>query len=256
MGRHPYGRPWGEVARAAGPVPPGVAASALAARAGINRGAQDAWAARSVLQAQRAHHELRDGAAAAGVQPVGTFAHDELLATRTASSEELAAVPPLHDLEGTVTAGNSAPPADGAAALVVTAAGLPGADVALAEVSAARVGAGAADDPGTTVRALMHEALDDADVALADVVRIELFEPYAAVALAVLDATGVDERLVNPDGGALAIGAPTATGPLAATVTLAHALAADPGAIGLVLVPGPGPAAVLVLRGAPYAGSR
>jgi acetyl-CoA C-acetyltransferase len=54
----------------------------------------------------------------------------------------------------------------------------------------------------------VRKALDRAGAKLSDVQVIELNEAFAAQALAVIDDLGLDEEIVNPNGGAIALGHP------------------------------------------------
>ncbi len=56
----------------------------------------------------------------------------------------------------------------------------------------------------------VRRVLERAGVALSDIQVIELNEAFAAQALAVIDDLGLDEEIVNPNGGAIALGHPIA----------------------------------------------
>jgi acetyl-CoA C-acetyltransferase len=124
--------------------------------------------------------------------------------------EKLAELPPAFKPDGSVTAGNSCPLNDGAAAVLVmsedraTALGLQ----PLARIIASSVvglepelmGMG----PVGAVRAVLGQAgmkLDDVDV-------IEINEAFAAQVLASADQLGIDMDKLNPHGGAIALGHP------------------------------------------------
>jgi acetyl-CoA C-acetyltransferase len=124
--------------------------------------------------------------------------------------EKLAELPPAFKPDGSVTAGNSCPLNDGAAAVLVmsedraTALGLQ----PLARIIASSVvglepelmGMG----PVGAVRAVLEQAgmkLDDVDV-------IEINEAFAAQVLASADQLGIDMDKLNPHGGAIALGHP------------------------------------------------
>jgi acetyl-CoA C-acetyltransferase len=122
MGRHPYGRPWQGVAGHQPVVPSSTAAEQLA----VARAAQDAWALRSTERALAAAAagrlatelvavEARDEDGRRGAP----LRDDEIPRSRATELAQLADLPPSFDAEGTVTAGNSAPAADGAVAVLV-----------------------------------------------------------------------------------------------------------------------------------------
>jgi acetyl-CoA acyltransferase len=240
MGRYPYGRPWEGALDGRPLLPPGRAAERL----GQPRSAQDAWAARSI---ERARAAVADGAFATEVLALPALAADEVPSMRPADPSALAALPPMFDDDGTVTSGNAAPDADGAAVVVLADAGFVhdrGLDP-LAVIDGLALRAAAPEEP---VAAAVAAA--DAVGGAAGATSVELPEPCAAVALALVAALGVDDpaRLVNPVGGPLGLGDPTATSGLRALVSLVHRLAASSGASGLVVASGLGQGAAVRLR--------
>jgi acetyl-CoA acetyltransferase family protein len=129
---------------------------------------------------------------------------------RDTSLEKLATLEPAFIKGGTVTAGNSSPLNDGAAAVVLMSAekaqemGIkPLARVitmAVAGVNPAVMGIGPVP--------AMKKALQRAAMQLSDIDIIELNEAFAAQNLAVIKAIGIDEGKLNPHGGAIALGHP------------------------------------------------
>ena len=198
----------------------GVTAENIAARHGISREDQDAFA---LLSQTRAAHAIAQGRFAEQIVPVeirsrretALFEVDEH--PKETSAEALAALRPAFQKGGTVTAGNASGINDGAAALVLAradaarTAGLkPRARVlgyGHSGVSPEVMGLG----PIPAVRQLLERTglgVDDFDV-------IESNEAFAAQALAVSRALGLDPDRVNPNGGAIALGHPVgATGAL------------------------------------------
>jgi acetyl-CoA acyltransferase len=67
-------------------------------------------------------------------------------------------------------------------------------------------------------------ALEHAGVARDDLKWIELNEAFAAQALAVIRDVGLDQRLVNPNGGAIALGHPLGATGAIRTATLVHGM--------------------------------
>lgn len=192
-------------------VPLGAAAEAVAGERGIGRDAQDEWALRSHERATAAWDKgLHDGFA----EPVGEVARDESIRPDT-SAEALSGLKPAFTTGGTVTAGNSSPINDGAAAVLV------GGEHLAAELGVAPLGrvvatATAAMEPQRFSVApvpAIGKALHRADLSTADIAAWEINEAFAAMVLSCLhelpSAVGpVDEERVNPHGGALAIGHP------------------------------------------------
>jgi acetyl-CoA acetyltransferase len=245
MGRYPYGRPWEGALDGTGLAPPGRAAEAL----GVARTRQDDWARRSVTRAAAA---VAAGTFAPELVTLAELAADELPPGRAALAEDLAGLPPMFDEGATLTAGNTAPDADGAAAVLVADAAVAAqlGLTPLAEVAALSLRAGAPGDlAGATVDAATTAA-HRSGVAPAEAATVELGEPSAAVAVALADALGLEpeDGRVNPSGGPLGLGDPTATSSLRATVSLVQRLRREELATGFLLAAGTGDGAALVLR--------
>lgn len=126
------------------------------------------------------------------------------------SVEKLAGLRAVFRDGGTVTAGNSSPLNDGAAALMLTSeavarsAGLP----IRARIRAC---ASAGVDPRTMGYGPVpasQRALEAAGLAVADIDAWELNEAFAAQSLGVIRRLGLDEAVVNVHGGAIALGHP------------------------------------------------
>ncbi|SFN16573.1 acetyl-CoA C-acetyltransferase [Pseudonocardia ammonioxydans] len=199
----------------------GPAADAVAARAGITRERQDAFAARSHARAVAAQRAGRfDGE----LVEVGGVTTDERPRDRF-TTQRLARFRPAFTPDGTHTAANSCGVNDGAAAVLLVSEarrrelGVPG--LAL-EVAATRgcapelLGLGAVPAMAATGTA------DAPDV-------VEFTEAFAGQVLACLDAAGLDpfgtaEDRVSPDGGAIALGHPWGASGAVLVVRLFHRL--------------------------------
>lgn len=223
----------------------------LADRYGISREAQDAFALRSH---QRAAAAWAAGAYDAEVVPVpGTeLTRDEGIRADT-SLEALAKLSPAFRPGGTVTAGNSSPLNDGAAALLV---GSAAAAADLGVTPLARIaGRGVAGvDPdvfGIGPVAAARQALARAGIGWADLAVVELNEAFAAQSLACLaDWPELDPDLVNPQGGAIAIGHPLGASGARILGSLAHQLHRRGGGWGLAAICiGVGQGLAVVLEG-------
>ncbi|MEV1328027.1 thiolase family protein [Micromonospora costi] len=190
-------------------VPLGEGAEILADTYKISREDQDAFALRSHRLAARAWD---DGAYAAEVSPVPDtgLERDESIRPDT-SAEALARLAPVFRPDGTVTAGNASPLNDGASALLL--ADRAGAD-AIGREPLARIVSRAASavEPhlfGIGPVAAAREALSRAGLDWADLDVVELNEAYAAQSLACLaEWPDLDPTVVNPQGGAIALGHP------------------------------------------------
>ena len=125
---------------------------------------------------------------------------------------------------GTVTAGNSSPLNDGAAALLVMSeekAKSLGLKPLVRIVATAVVGVEPAV-MGTGPVPAVKKVLDRAGMKLADIDLIELNEAFASQALACIRMLKLDEEKVNVRGGAIAIGHPLGASGARITTTLIH----------------------------------
>ena len=92
-------------------------------------------------------------------------------------------------------------------------------------------------------------ALDAAGLTVGDLDLLEVNEAFAAVALASMDALGVDDDVVNVNGGAIALGHPIGMSGTRIALTLALELRRRGGGLGAAgLCGGGGQGEALVLR--------
>jgi acetyl-CoA acyltransferase len=137
------------------------------------------------------------------------FDKDELPRPET-SLEVLSGLKPVFHAKGTVTAGNSSPISDGAAAVVVMSDGK-AAELGLKPqarfVSYATAGC-PPEEFGIGPVYAIPKALQLAGLSLNDVAVIELNEAFAAQSLAVMQQANLDFTRINPNGGAIALGHP------------------------------------------------
>ena len=218
----------------------GLTAENLAAEFGIGRRQQDEFAARSQYKAAAAAQTRQF---AAEIVPVAvpqnkseplSFESDEFPRPDT-TVEVLSTLRPAFKQDGTVTAGNASGINDGAAAVVLLSAdeakrrGIqPLATIrswASAGVEPARMGLGPV--PAT------KSALAKAGLSLEEVELVELNEAFAAQSLAVIEQLELDASIVNPNGGAIALGHPVGASGARILVTLLHAMAARGAHLGL-----------------------
>jgi acetyl-CoA acyltransferase len=198
----------------------GETAEEVAARYGITRERQDAFALRSHRNADRA---TKGGHFTAELLPIDGVSADEGIRADT-SLEKLASLRPVFRDGGTVTAGNSSPLNDGAAGLLLVS------EEALHEFGLEPLGryvAGASagvhpDVMGIGPVPATRKALERAGWKVGDVQQAELNEAFAAQALACADQLGLDPEMVNPDGGAIAIGHPLGCSGARILTTLLH----------------------------------
>jgi acetyl-CoA acyltransferase len=226
----------------------GFTAERVAERWKVTREAQDRWALGSQQKAAKA---IAAGAFDSQITPVpvesaawngaekktsvADFARDELPRPDT-SIEGLAKLRPAFKVNGTVTAGNSSPYSDGAAAVLLMTADR-ARELGLEPLARFITYATAGVDPdimGVGPIKAVPKALKLAGLSLNDVKLIEFNEAFAAQVVAVMTELGMDPEKVNVNGGAIALGHPLgATGSKLAT-QLIHELGKRGGGTGLV----------------------
>jgi acetyl-CoA acyltransferase len=137
------------------------------------------------------------------------FDTDELPRADT-SLEVLGKLKPAFHSKGLVTAGNSSPMSDGAAAVVVMSdARAKALNIKpLARFVAYATAGCLPEEFGIGPVNAIPKALKLAGLTLADISVIELNEAFAAQSLAVIQQAGLDASKVNPNGGAIALGHP------------------------------------------------
>lgn len=238
----------------------GEATETLARRRGVGREEQDAFAVRSHRRAAAA---WRDGLFDAEIVPPDGPARDDTARDETTrdetirddtSAEALARLKPAFAADGTITAGNSSPLSDGAAALLVTDAdGLAAHGLRpLARVVSTGVAGVDPADFGIGPVPAVARALDRAGLGLADLASVEINEAFAAQVLACLgEWKDLDPEVVNPQGGAIAIGHPLGCSGARLAGTLAHRLSRTGGYGVATLCVGVGQGLALILEGTP-----
>jgi acetyl-CoA C-acetyltransferase len=218
-------------------IPMGLTAENVAQRCGVSREAQDEWAATSQNRAV----EARDsGHFDKEIVPVtladGTEVTKDDGPRPGTTVEVLSQLKPAFNPEsGTVTAGNSCPLNDGAAAVLVMSderareLGLqPKVRIVASAVAAIRpeyMGLG----PIPAVKAVLEQAgmtIDDIDV-------VELNEAFAAQVVPCMDELGIDGEKLNPFGGAIALGHPFGMTGARIMTTLINDLETLDGTLGL-----------------------
>src|SRR5713226_5584328 len=153
------------------------------------------------------------------------FEKDELPRPET-SMEVLASLKPAFHAKGTVTAGNSSPMSDGAAAVVLMSdakAAQLGLKPQLQFIAYATAGC-PPEEFGIGPVYAIPKALKLAGLRLEDIAVIELNEAFAAQSLAVIQQAGLDAARVNPNGGAIALGHPLGCTGAKLTASLAREL--------------------------------
>jgi acetyl-CoA C-acetyltransferase len=224
----------------------------------VTRERQDAFAAESHERAARA---TKDGLFAAEITPVEvrgrkgdpiTVTADEGIRP-SATADALAGLRPAFTRDGSITAGNASQISDGASAVVI-----------MSEAAAERHGVrplgrvvsyGMVAGPDTCLMTQPSrstvKALERAGLSVSDVDLYEFNEAFAAVALGSIDDLGLPLDVVNPNGGAIALGHPIGASGNRLALTLLHELRRRGGGIGVAaLCGGGGQGDALVVRSA------
>lgn len=210
----------------------GITAEFLAQSMGISREEQDAFALASHMKAAAAHEQ---GEFAKEIIPI--YGHDEagnrFLATTDQCVRPDTTLAALAELKpafmpgmGTVTAGNSSPLNDGAAAMLVMSS-----DKAkelglkpLARVVATAVAGVEPSVMGTGPVPATKKVLARAGLKIADIDLIEINEAFAAQTLACVKMLKIDDKKLNVRGGAIALGHPLGASGARIATTLIHAM--------------------------------
>ncbi len=215
-------------------------------RLGIDRAVQDEWAARSHERAAAAAKgALREEIAPVSVpqrrgEPV-LVEEDEGIRPGT-TVETLAKLRPSFSTEGTITAGNASQISDGAAAVVVTSRGRATAE--RLPVLATIVSYGTVAGPDQSLHSQPSRAIQGAcaraGMTVTDLDLVEINEAFAGVAVQSTRELGVDERIVNVNGGAVALGHPIGASGARLVLTLALELRRRGGGLGAAALCGGG----------------
>jgi acetyl-CoA acyltransferase len=238
-----FSAPWGlsALSRYGGKlVPQGISAEMIAQKWELSREQVDAFSLESHRRAARATEEGRFKSQILPIRVLNedgtssTFECDEVIRADT-SMEKLASLKTSFKADGVVTAGNSSPISDGAAAVLIMERG-----------TAERLGfkprarfvsfALAGDNPVIMLTAPIpatHKVLARAGLTLGQMDLIEINEAFASVVLAWQHDTGADMQKVNVSGGAIALGHPLGASGARITTTLLNELERTGGRYGL-----------------------
>jgi acetyl-CoA C-acetyltransferase len=200
----------------------------VSAELGLTREEQDAWAVRSHRLAQEAWGSGRMREEVIAVAAPGrpgdsvTVGRDEGIRPDT-TQEKLAALKPAFRADGTITAGNASQISDGACAVVVMSAeraeelGVR----PLVEIVAYGMSSDRYPSLHTVPALALERALKKAGLGASDLGLIEINEAFAAVPIHSARMLDVDERIVNVNGGAVALGHPIGASGARIVLTLA-----------------------------------
>ncbi len=193
-------------------IPMGLTAENVAKKYNVSRQEQDEFAYRSHMKAIQAQ---KDGMFKDEIVPVtlsnGSILENDEGPRADTTMEKLASLKPVFVEGGSVTAGNSSPLNDGAAATVVMSLGK-ARELGLKPLARIVTMAVAGVEPelmGMGPVPAVRKALARAGLKIEDIDVIELNEAFASQALAVSRELGINiDKQLNPKGGAIAIGHP------------------------------------------------
>ncbi|WP_377269781.1 thiolase family protein [Peterkaempfera sp. SMS 1(5)a] len=227
-----FGEPYGPLARArygGFEFNQGVGAEMIAAEYGLGRTEVDDFALDSHAKAARAIDEGRFLGQLAPVPVTGEDGTERLFTTdegvrRGSTLEQLAALKTPFKADGVISAGNASQISDGSAALLVTTSEIAARHgwTPIARVHTATV---VGTDPITMLKGPIPataKVLKRSGLSLGDIGAFEVNEAFASVALAWLKETGADPALLNPNGGAIALGHPLGGSGARLMTTLVH----------------------------------
>jgi acetyl-CoA acyltransferase len=226
----------------------GLTAENVASRFNISREDQDMFAYQSHQKAAKSLNEgvfkeqilplkitnrtFKNGKA---VKEEKVFDTDECVRFDT-SPERMAALRPVFRAGGTVTAGNSCPMNDGAAAVVVMSREK-AASLGLKPMAVFRsfgVGGVDPDIMGIGPVVAVPKALKNAGISLDQIDIIELNEAFASQSLYVIRQLGIDVNKLNVNGGSIALGHPLGCTGVYLTTKLLYEMARRKSRYGLV----------------------
>ncbi|MCX5135549.1 thiolase family protein [Streptomyces sp. NBC_00340] len=203
----------------------GETAEEVAERYGISRERQDTFALRSH---QRAADARKNGHFDAELLPVerpdGVVVDCDECVREDTSLDKLSRLKPVFRAGGTVTAGNASPMNDGAAGVLLVSEEVLN-ELHLESLGRYVAGASAGVDPdvmGIGPVPATRKALARVGWSVDDLQEAEFNEAFAAQALACVDLLGIDPDLVNPTGGAIALGHPLGCSGARILTTLLH----------------------------------
>jgi acetyl-CoA acyltransferase len=206
----------------------GLSAEMIAKKWGFSRTRLDEY---SALSHERAAAAQDNGAFTDQIVPVfatqgddgAVVAADEGI-RRGTTVEKLAGLKPAFDDAGVIHAGNSSQISDGAAALLVTTSEI-AIELGLTPLVRYTAGAVTGADPVLMLTGPIpatEKVLSKAGVSISDIGAFEVNEAFAPVPLAWLAETGADPDLLNPLGGAIALGHPLGASGAVLMTRMAH----------------------------------
>jgi len=214
----------------------GLTAENVAERYEVSRADMDKYAQRSQeLAVQSQENGYFDREIVPVTLPDGTLVGKDDGPRASSTLEKLAELDPAFKEGGKVTAGNSCPLNDGAAAVLVMS-DTKASELGLKPRARVIASATAAIEPeymGVAPIGAIRKVLDRAGMSIEDVDTVELNEAFAAQVIPIMDETGIPVEKLNPHGGAIALGHPFGMTGARIMTTLLNGLETDDKTIGL-----------------------
>jgi len=204
-----YAAPLAEYSFPNGDFNQGIGAELIARQWNLTRRDLDEYSAESHARAATAVDSGAFRDQVASIEGAPAFVDDEGI-RRGTTVETLAGLKPSFVQDGIVHAGNSSQISDGAGALLITTPQR-AKELGLTPIARYVGGAVAGSDPIMMLTAPIpatEKVLKRTGLSLSDIGTFEVNEAFASIPLAWLKATGADRALVNPQGGAIAVGHP------------------------------------------------
>jgi len=207
----------------------GIGAEMIAAEFGLSRGDLDQHALDSHARAARA---IDEGRFASQITPVPVRQDDGSVRVvdtdegvrRGGTLEQLAALKTPFQADGVISAGSSSQISDGAAALLLTTSEI-AASRGWAPLARFHTGVVTGVDPVTMLKGPIPataKVLKRSGLSLDQIGAFEINEAFASVSLGWQRQTGADYALMNPNGGAIALGHPLGASGARLMTTLVH----------------------------------
>jgi acetyl-CoA C-acetyltransferase len=214
----------------------GLTAENVAERYEVSRADMDKYAQRSQeLAVASQENGYFDREIAPVTLPDGTIVAKDDGPRPNSTLEKLSELDPAFKEDGKVTAGNSCPLNDGAAAVLVMS-DTKAAELGLKPRARIITAATAANEPeymGVAPIWAVKKVLDRAGMTIDDVDTAELNEAFAAQVIPIMAETGIPLEKLNPHGGAIALGHPFGMTGARIMTTLLNGLETDDKTIGL-----------------------
>src|SRR5215207_5965861 len=213
----------------------GLTAENVAEKYGVTREQQDEYAQRSQERAVAAQENGVFDREIVPVQVNGTEVRKDDGPRASSTLEKLASLDPAFKPDGTVTAGNSCPLNDGAAAAIIMSADRAN-DLGLkprARIITAATWGNEPEYMGVAPIGAIKKALDRAGMSMGDVDRVELNEAFAAQVIPIMDECDIPLEKLNTHGGAIALGHPFGMTGARIMTTLLNVLESDDATVGL-----------------------